>query len=78
MIQCTTKQARAVPSDADDRVSIRSAGRHLEADWRNAVIVDGRRVHAVGWVDGAFDDRLVHDGTVTEHRRLSSLVKSWA
>lgn len=33
----------------DDGVSLRSAAAHLNADWRNAVVVDGVWVKMIGW-----------------------------
>lgn len=45
------------------------------ADWRNAVIINGFAIHALGWVNDVFDDRLVIDGEVSEFTTLREALK---
>lgn len=64
------------PYGKPDSTDLRDAVAHLEADWRNAVWVDGVHVKAMGWHEDHYDDRLVVNGVVSKHRDLRRLVKS--
>jgi len=42
----------------DDGVSLQSAARHMNVDYRNAVRVDGHIYINIGWVDGYYSDKV--------------------
>jgi hypothetical protein len=72
------KLGRPEPVGKPDTTKLADAIRHLNADWRNAVWIDGHFVRAVGWSDGEpeCDFRLIVDAVVTDHTDLRRLLRS--
>lgn len=75
-IVLTTIEHAEESRGGDDKVSLEDAINHLEADYRNAVIINGHIIHAVGWANGEFNEDLVVDNVPTNIKDLQTIVKS--
>jgi len=64
------------PEGKPDTTFLSVASAHLEVDYRNAVWIDGHFVRPVGRNEDGVNLRLVVNGVVTSHEKLSRLVKS--
>lgn len=48
------------PGD-DGGASLQSAAKHMNTDYRNAVVVNDVKLRTIGWVGGVYDDRVKDD-----------------